>query len=538
MSGPMNAPLPRRVRRDAAANGPVSGDVLIVGGGLAGLSLALQLRRRFPDLPVRVLERRRHPVPAAAHKVGESTVEIGAHYFADVLGLREHLETAQIRKFGFRFFFSDRCDDLLQVTEIGVREALPTPSWQIDRGLFENHLAEEAQRAGVEFIDGAVVRTLAIGNDGEPHRVQYERDGSTQALTARWLIDASGRAGLLKRQLGLAEPNAHQANSVWFRLDRRLAIDDWPDDAAWRAECTPPERWRSTNHLVGPGYWVWLIPLASGAHSVGIVADAALHPLERMNSFERALDWLREHQPQLADKVAAEREHLLDFAFLRNFSYGCKQVFSADRWALTGEAGLFLDPFYSPGSDFIAISNTYICELIAKDRAGSPLASYAALYQQVYFSFYGNMLTLYQDQYPLFGNPTVLSAKVLWDYAYYWGLMCQLVFQHLLTDLDLLVELRPELDRAQVLNRQMQALFRTWHGRDPGNNRPTLFDQGRLPWFVELNRSLHDDLDEAGVRQRLRGNVELLERLALTLAARAGEPVAAGCGREAMALFD
>ena len=34
-----------------------------------------------------------HPVREAAFKVGESTVEIGAHYFADVLGFREHLET-------------------------------------------------------------------------------------------------------------------------------------------------------------------------------------------------------------------------------------------------------------------------------------------------------------------------------------------------------------------------------------------------------------------------------------------------------------
>ena len=63
-------------------------------------------------------------------------------------------------------------------------------------------------------------------------------------------------------------------------------------------------------------------------------------------------------------------EHALqDFLFFRHFSYGCKQVFSGDRWALTGEAGLFLDPFYSPGTDFIAIANTYICELVGRDRA-------------------------------------------------------------------------------------------------------------------------------------------------------------------------
>ena len=80
-------------------------DVAILGGGLAGLTLAIQLKQRDPSLAVAVIERRSHPVREAAFKVGESTVEIGAHYFAHVLGFREHLETLQIRKFGFRFFF-------------------------------------------------------------------------------------------------------------------------------------------------------------------------------------------------------------------------------------------------------------------------------------------------------------------------------------------------------------------------------------------------------------------------------------------------
>ena len=76
---------------------PVDCDVAVVGGGLAGLCLALQLKGCDPGIDVIVLERNRHPVPEAAFKVGESMVEIGAHYFANVLGLRDHLQADQVR---------------------------------------------------------------------------------------------------------------------------------------------------------------------------------------------------------------------------------------------------------------------------------------------------------------------------------------------------------------------------------------------------------------------------------------------------------
>jgi 2-polyprenyl-6-methoxyphenol hydroxylase-like FAD-dependent oxidoreductase len=74
-------------------------DVVIMGGGLAGLTLSLQLKQRMPELNIAVIERRSHPVPHAAHKVGESSVEIGAHYFDKILGLKEHLDAAQLKKF-------------------------------------------------------------------------------------------------------------------------------------------------------------------------------------------------------------------------------------------------------------------------------------------------------------------------------------------------------------------------------------------------------------------------------------------------------
>ena len=79
-------------------------DVAVLGGGLAGLTLALQLKSRGPETSILVVERREGPAAEAAFKVGESTVEVGADYFARVCGMRDHLEREQLPKLGLRFF--------------------------------------------------------------------------------------------------------------------------------------------------------------------------------------------------------------------------------------------------------------------------------------------------------------------------------------------------------------------------------------------------------------------------------------------------
>ena len=496
-------------------------DVVILGGGLAGLTLALQLKQRMPMLDVLVLERRTHPMPEAAHKVGESSVEIQAHHLANVLGLKDYLDKRQLKKFGFRFFWSDGMPDITQVTELGASTFLPTQSYQLDRGILENDLAGMVQALGVHHEDGALVRDFTLGTKGAQHTVRYERGGVAQEISADWLVDASGRAGLVKRRLDLAQLNDHAAHAIWFRIDRRVDVADWTDDAHWLARCNPPNRWLSTNHLVGAGYWVWLIPLASGSHSVGIVADPALHPLETMNSFDKAMDWFKVHQPQLYADLDGKRDGLQDFAFFKRFSYGCKKVFSGnDRWALTGEAGLFLDPFYSPGGDFIAISNTFVTEMIAKDRAQAPIGMLAAMYERIYFSLYEAMLPIYTGQYPLFHSAEVMPLKVLWDYTFYWGVMCHLFFQNKLVDVQAMARMH-ELTWSHRMNLAVQDFLRAWGAVDDGARPPRMLDQASLPWFAELNRGLTDQLDDAQFLVRLQANLDLLHQVAGQLMDRA-----------------
>jgi hypothetical protein len=156
-------------------------------------------------------------------------------------------------------------------------------------------------------------------------------------------------------------------------------------------------------------------------------------------------------------------------------------------------------------------------------------------------SFYENTLTLYRDQYPMFGDAEVMPIKVIWDYTYYWGVLCQLVFQERLTDVALLGALRTELDQAQQLNRRMQLFFRRWHAESRNRNEAVMLDQRELDWFVGMNRGLHDALTSEELAARLRANVALMHALAAAIGRRAHavcpslDPREAGGGDDAAA---
>ena len=489
-------------------------DVIIAGGGLAGLSLAKQLMMANADLDITVVEKRTFPIHDTIAKIGESTVEIGAHYFTEILGLKEHFHDKHLQKHGLRCFFGTPQEDYAQQDELGVSQLFGIPTYQIERGVLENHIFKELSEKGVRILDGATTKNVEL--DNKKQTITIESGDETQCYQGRWFVDATGRQELVKNKLGLKKKTPHQGNAVWFRIDKRIVIDEWTQDEAWhqRLACSG-HRWRSTNHLMGEGYWCWIIPLGSGATSIGIVIDDEALEKSGMTDFESTLAWLRKQQPRLAEAVADAT--LLDYSLVRDYSYGCKKMFSDEGWCLTGEAGAFTDPFYAPGGDFIALNNTFITHLIDNDKRGKDIRLDSAVFHMFYNSFFESTLSLYTDQYGGFGDRKMMAIKLLWDYAYYWGVLTVLFFKDTITDIDLMRELNPQLRRAQEANERMQALLTERAKMRLVLPAKGLFlDQYLIPCLTRFNDILKAG-DSIDTRSAIEENVEVLDKLLVYL---------------------
>lgn len=403
-------------------------DVVIVGGALSGAATATLLMRRDPGIRVLIVEK----VETLGRRVGEATVEVSGNFLGRVLGLTQYLNEKHLCKQGLRFWFAnEKVEQLDQASEIGPRYLARIPSYQIDRAALDEEVLRRACEGGAAVLRPATVAEIRLAAGGM-QEMEVKQGGERRQVAARWIVDASGVAALLARKEGWWRPNtAHPTASAWARWkgvkdwDGRELMEKFPE---W-ASCHHGTRGTATNHVIGDGWWSWWIPLKGGDMSVGVVFDQRLvdFPSGGGSVGERLKSFLMRHP--VARELLEKAEYVPeDVHWRKNLPY-FSTTFAGDGFALVGDAAAFMDPFYSPGMDWIAFTATRAADTIARQRAGEqvdPVVSEhnadLALCHSRWFD------ALYRDKYHYIGEYDLLDLAFRLDLSlYYWGVV-QAVF--------------------------------------------------------------------------------------------------------------
>ncbi len=159
-----------------------------------------------------------------------------------------------------------------------------------------------------------------------------------------------------------------------------------------------------------------MIPL-HGMTSLGLVYDHTAVRPEDVSNGRKMLEWICREWPIFANDLPKRK--IVDEGRLLDYSYDAEQTINPARWAMTGEAGRFSDPLYSPGSDLIAIYNTLIVDAVQTDS--DELESKCAFYEQIMRIMYQAYIPSYATSYNCLGDPETLTLKYTWELALYFG---------------------------------------------------------------------------------------------------------------------
>jgi flavin-dependent dehydrogenase len=301
-------------------------DVAVIGAGPAGaVSSALLAEKGWN---VRVFERQHFP----RFSIGESMLCQTMQLLRDV-GLYDDIKQAGFQfKDGAAFAWGDRYTDIYFPNKSAP--GLET-TFQVRREKFDEVMIAAAKKRGAHVAFGESITGFSSDASSATLTVKSE-DGGVKTVRARFCLDGSGFGRILPRLLDLEEASSfdkrrsvfchvydHADNSTFDR--NKILVTISPDD---------------------PQIWYWMIPLADGLTSVGVVGPDASIAGAGANAEERLAKLLP--RAELMSRILAKSTLARPAAEIVGFSANVKSLFGPS-YALLGNAAEFLDPVFSSG---------------------------------------------------------------------------------------------------------------------------------------------------------------------------------------------
>lgn len=303
-------------------------DVLVIGGGPAGCTIAALLAKR--GRKVVLAEKDRHP----RFHIGESLLPMNLPLFEE-LGVAEKVAQIGVRKDGIDFYAFEGGET--KRTTIYFDEAMDNSvphAYQVRRSEFDRILLENARACGAEVREQT--RIIELENLGKNGCVAVTRDrsGKEERVHARFLVDSSGREAFLSRRNGLMRRNAHHNAAAIFGHFRNVPRRDGRDAG------------NIGLHWFEHG-WFWAIPLKDGVTSVGAVCWPEYLKSRGNGSLDDFM-WRTIALAPTLRPLMESAELVSPVQGTGNYSYWSDRT-HGDGYLLVGDAYAFVDPVFSSG---------------------------------------------------------------------------------------------------------------------------------------------------------------------------------------------
>jgi flavin-dependent dehydrogenase len=303
-------------------------DVLVIGGGPAGSTIAALLARR--GYHVTLLEKDRHP----RFHIGESLLPANLPLL-EQLGVAEQVRAIGMQKLGAEFVSA--CGRRQQDFRFAEAWDKSMPyAYHVRRSQFDEILIRNAAHAGAHVIEGCRVRSVQLQAGAQQRGTRVEarhQNGRTQHWQARYLVDASGRDTLLANQLHIKRRNPrHNSAAIFGHFSG--------------AQRNPGERAGHISIYWFEHGWLWFIPLHDGASSVGAVVWPYYLKSRSVPVSEFLLATIAQC-PALAQRLA-NATLITEVEATGNYSYSSERS-HGDGYLLLGDAYAFIDPVFSSG---------------------------------------------------------------------------------------------------------------------------------------------------------------------------------------------